>query len=80
MHGLRARGHSESGKQSDEPEAVVAMEVRNEDIVQPCRARAETRHGDLDAFAAVNHERLVTQFKDLPCGRVGLGGFCAAAT
>ena len=71
MHGLRAAKHAQGGEQAYQAEAVVPVQVRDEDVVQPRRPRAEALHGNLHPLATVYHKRLVAQVEYLPRWRVG---------
>ena len=70
MHGLRATEHAQGREQAYQTEAVVAVQVRDEDIVQPRRPCPEPLHGNLHTLATVNHKRLVAQIQYLPRWRV----------
>ena len=60
MKGLEPVHHAECADESDESEAVVSMEVRNEDVIEPGRAQSQATQCYLRPFAAVNEESLVT--------------------
>ena len=56
MHGGGASQQTECGQQADEAEAVVAVQVGDEDMVQAGKFQARTSELGLAAFAAVDHE------------------------
>lgn len=57
--------HAEGRNQSHQAEAVVAVEVRNEDVVQPAELQFGAAELHLCPFAAVNHEQLLADVKHL---------------
>ena len=65
MQGLEPVHHAEGADESDESEAVVPVEVRDEDVIEPCRAQSHSAERYLRSFATVDEERLVAQFDDL---------------
>ena len=65
VHILRTAEHSECGEQTEQSEAVVAVEVGDEDIVQAGGVYAETADSVLRPFTAVNKKKFVTHLKDL---------------
>jgi hypothetical protein len=60
--------------QANEPEAVVAMQVRNEDVVDEREVYVLFTQLQLRAFAAVNHELLVPDLYYLCSGIVSCCG------
>ena len=70
---------AERRDESNQPEAVVAVEVRDEDVVEPREIELCTAELLLCTFAAVNHVELFAQVDDLRCGVVACGGECRAA-
>jgi hypothetical protein len=66
--------------QANEPETVVTMQVRNEDVVDEREVYVITAQLQLRAFAAVNHELLVPNFYNLCRGIVSCCGQCRTTT
>ena len=70
----RAFQHAERGNQSHEPEAMVAVEVRDEDVVQPAELQLGAAELHLCAFAAVNHEQFLADVEHLRGGLMAGSG------
>jgi hypothetical protein len=66
--------------QANEPETVVAMQVRNENVVDEREVYVLFAQLQLRAFAAVNHELLVPNFHNLCRGIVSCCGQCRTTT
>ena len=80
MQGLRASHHAEGGDESYQTEAMVAVQVRNEDVVQTGCTQRHPAEPDLATLAAVNHERLVAELQHLASRGVLERGQSTAAT
>ena len=79
MQRSRAAQQSECGDKPDKPEAMVAMQMRNEDMVEPREAELCPPELCLRTFTAVYHIELVTQVDDLRRGIMACGGQCRPA-
>ena len=80
MQRLRTPHHTEGGDEADQSEAMVAVQVGDEDVIQPRRTECHTPEPNLTALAAINHERLVAEFQHLTGGGVLECGQGTAAT
>ena len=76
----RPAEHSERWDKSHQSEEVVAVQVRNEDVVQTVDMHILPPQMELGAFAAVNHKLLASLCKYLRGLVVLLGGACRAAS
>ena len=65
MHFCRPSQQFQRGKQTYQAEAMVAVKVRDENVVHACEAHMIPAHLHLGAFAAVNQEQLVAEINDL---------------
>ena len=72
--------HAEGRNEPYQPEAVIAMQVRDENGLYFGKAYARTAELNLCAFAAVNHEKLAPYLNNLRRGIVSGCGQCAATT
>jgi hypothetical protein len=73
---------SQQSKGTDNPndaKAVVAMQMRDEDVPQPLERDARTAQLDLRTLATVYHEQLATTLHDLHGREVVQRRQCAAA-
>ena len=64
--------------QPRQPEAVVTVEVADEDVVEAHELESHAPHAQLSALAAVDHHEVVAHIEDLARGTVP-GGHCGAA-
>ena len=58
--------HTERGYQSDQSEAVVAMEVGNKDVIQACYPYSVLAKRELYPLATIDEKLFLAQFKQLP--------------
>ena len=65
MQCSRAAQHAEGRDESDESEAVVAMQMRDEYVVESREAESRASILHLSPFATINHVELVAQVYDL---------------
>ena len=65
---------AESGDESHESEAMVAMEVGDEDVAETRETESYAAILALRTFATVNHIEFVAQVDNLRCGVVARGG------
>ena len=79
VQGGGASQEPEGGDEAHQPEAVVAMQVRDEDVPEAREAEAYLAVLALCGLTAVDHVELVAQVDDLRCGVVACGGQCRAA-
>ena len=80
VHRLRPFEHAERGKQTDESEAMITMQMGYEDVIQPPGVNSESLHRQQYSFAAIDEERLIAQLDQLPGRGSGLGRLCTAAS
>ena len=80
MHRLCALEHTERSEQTDQTKTVVAVQVRDEDVIESPGMNAEFLHRQQRSFAAIDEERFVTQLHQLARRRGGLGRLGAAAS
>ena len=80
MQCSRAAQHTEGRDESDESEAVVAMQMRDEDVVESREAEACAAILHLSTLTTINHVELVAQVDDLRGGIVACGGQSRSAT
>ena len=65
VQGGGAPQEGKGGDESDEPEAVVAVQVGDEDVVDAGEFEPAAAQLHLDAFGAVDHEEFLTDVDDL---------------
>ena len=65
MHFCRPSQQFQRREQAYQAEAMVAVKVRDENVVHACEAHMIPAHLHLGAFAAVNQEQLVAEINDL---------------
>ena len=65
MQRLGAPHHGEGGDETNQAKAMVAVQMGDEDVVQPSRLQRHPTEPDLAALAAVDHERLVAELQYL---------------
>ena len=75
----RAAQEPERRDEPHQSEAVVAMQMRDEDMPQTRKAQSRPAVLALRALATVNHIELVAQVDDLRRGVVARGGECRTA-
>ena len=59
--------HAQGGDQAGKPEAMIAMQVGDENVIQSAEFDAHTAHLHLRALSAVDHIQFVAQVDDLRC-------------
>ena len=69
-----ASQHAERGYHANKTEAVVAMEVGDEDVVEPRELQLASTQLHLGAFATIYHEEFVAHVEHLRRGIVACGG------
>ena len=69
MHRLGAFEHRQRRQQPHQSETMVAVQMGDEDVVQPAGTDAEALHSQQHALTAIDEEELVAQFDQLPRGR-----------
>ena len=79
MQGLRSAHHAKGGDETYQSEAMIAMKMGDEDVVQSGCFQCHPAEPYLTPFAAIDHERLVTQLEHLTSRRVLECGQGAAA-
>ena len=72
MNGERAGAlvQVESSEQPRQPEAVVAVQVADENVVESLHLQVLTGKAKLGRFATINHKQIVANVKHLACGHV----------
>ena len=73
MHRLGAFEHAEGRQQSDESEAVVAVQMGDEDVIEPRCMNTEFLQRQHYSFSAIHQERLIAQLHQLGRGRSRFG-------
>ena len=79
MQGGRAPQQAKGGNQTDKPEAMVAVQVGNEDMVEMREFEPGTAHLQLRPLSAVDHIEFFAHIDDLRRGKVAHGGKCRPA-
>ena len=82
LHGCRPMNHqfaqpSQHAQRRDQawkPKAMIAMQVRDEDVVQPAELDMLVAHLYLRALPAIDHVKFVPQIDYLRGGQVACGG------
>ena len=69
-----ATQQAEGGDESEQPEAVVAVEVGDEDVVEPRELQPTLAQLQLGTLATIYHEKLVAHVEHLRGGIVARGG------
>ena len=80
VHRLCPFEHAERGEQTDEPEAMITMQMGYEDVIQPPGVYSESLHRQQYSFAAIDEEGLIAQLDQLPGRGSGFGRLCTAAS
>ncbi len=70
----RSSQHSKRGNQSGKAETVIAVQMGNENMVEPAEFGVHLSHLELRSFATVNHVELIAQVYDLRSGEMSCCG------
>ena len=65
--------HAQRGDQARKPKAMIAVQVRDKDMVQPAELDMLMAHLHLRALSAINHIQLIPQVDHLRGGQVAGG-------
>jgi hypothetical protein len=66
----RPSQHSKRGNQSGKAETVIAVQMGNENMVEPAEFGVHLSHLELRSFPTVNHVELIAQVYDLRSGEM----------
>ena len=69
----------EGRNHADEPEAVIAVQVAQEDVSQPVELQPHAAELDLSPLAAINHKQVVANVEHLSARVVSQGRQCRPA-
>ena len=79
MHGLGALEHTEGSQQPQQSETMVAMQMRDEDIIEPRSVDTEFLHREDNTLPAVHEEGLIAYLHKLCRRRSRLRRFGTSA-